>query len=265
MKTNLSIILKPFVFFGVLLTVVILLDSCIPQKKLKLVQTKERKDTTTLFSLNERPKNIILPFDNLYIKVISSNIEASQLFNSESNSNVQLNTDYNMISYTVNDSGYIQFPFIGLIKVSGLSLHQAADTIHSKLDTYISGSDVIVKFVGKNITILGEVNNQGRYNFFNNSISIFNAISLAGGLTEFGDRETVTIMREYGNKLQYHYIDLTDKNVVKSPYYYLRPDDVLIIQPLKHKSYGFSSFPYTIVLSGLTTVIALITFSRSFN
>ncbi len=231
---------------------------------MKLVQTKERKDTVSVFNLRERPRNTILPFDNLYIKVISSNTEASDLFNSESRTNAQINIDYNMISYTVNDSGYIDFPFVGDIKLSGLTLSEAQDTVQAKLKKYISGSDIIIKFVGKKITIIGEVGRQGTYNFFSNSISIFNALALAGGLTEFGNRETITIVREYEGKVKYHYLDLTDKNVVKSQYYYLRPDDVVIVQPLKQKSFGFASFPYTIVLSAITTIVALLTFSRSF-
>ncbi|NJO88426.1 MAG: hypothetical protein HC831_05250 [Chloroflexia bacterium] len=244
MKTNLLSAKNIVLFLGILISV-ILISSCIPQRKLKLAQNKIKNDTINEFILKQRPKNTVQPFDNLYVKVISPDVNTSNMFNSES-MNVQ-NVNYNMISYLVNDSGFIDFPFVGLIKVKDLTLMDAKDTIQSSLRKYISEASVIVKFVGKSITVVGEVARQGEFIIYSDNINIFKALSLAGGLTDFGNRENITIIRETDGKAMYNYIDLTDKYIVLSDLYYLKPDDIVIVQPLKQKSFGFSSFPYPLV------------------
>ncbi len=261
MKSNLKYTKTPLLLSGIL-TVIILAGSCVPQKRIKLVQNKVKKDTINEFILKQRPKNSVQPYDNLYIKVISPDVNTSNMFNSES-MNVE-NVNYNMISYTVNDSGYIDFPFVGLIKVKDLTLTSAKDTIEVHLRKYISEASVVVKFVGKSITVIGEVMQQGEYVIYADNISVFKALSLAGGLNNFGNRENVTIIREIDGKAKYYTIDLTDKYVLQSDLYYLRPDDIIIVQPLKQKSFGFESFPYTLVLSGITTIIALLTYMRTY-
>jgi polysaccharide biosynthesis/export protein len=132
-----------------------LLNSCIPQKKIKYVQEKLKNDTTESFYLNPRPKNKIQAFDNIYIKVISPDVITSSLLNSEIPGSSYQSVNYNMISYTVNDSGYITFPYVGLIYLKDLTILDARDTIQSALSDYISNATVIVKFVGKSVTVSG--------------------------------------------------------------------------------------------------------------
>ncbi len=242
---------------------VFIFNSCVPQKKIMYVQSKDKKDTLNTFILKHRPKNTIQPFDNLYISVISPDETTSQMFNSNDGSVSQQNVNYHMISYTVNDSGYVDFPFVGRILVEGLTILEAKDVIQNALSEYISNAALIVKFVGKNITLIGEVENQGEFVIYSDNISIFSALAMAGGMTDFGNRENVTIIREENGKTSFHKIDLTDKRVTLSNFYYLKPDDVVIVQPLKQKSYGFASFPYTLVLTSLTTLIVLLTFIRT--
>ncbi len=175
-----------------------------------------------------------------------------------------MNVNYNMISYTVNDSGFINFPFVGQIQVENLTILEAKDTIKEALSKYISNATVIVKFVGKSVTLIGEVENQGKFIIYDDNVNLFTAISMAGGLTDYGDREHVTIIRETYGVAKYYVVDLTDRHIIRSDFYYLKPEDIVIIPPLKHKSFGFTSFPYTLVLSSLTTIIALFSFMRTF-
>lgn len=250
----------PFLIFIVSVSI---LNSCIPQRKLRLVQTKAKNDTINEFILKQRPKSTVQPFDNLYIKIISPDASTSAMFNSE-NSN-QRNVDYNMISYTVNDSGFVLFPFVGAIKVKDLSILAAQDTIQSAISKYISEASVIVKFVGKSITIIGEVSRPGEYQIYSDNVNIFKAIAMAGGLSDYGNRENITIIREIDGKAKFNTLDLTNKYALKSDFYYLRPEDIVLVQPLKQKSWGFAQFPYALVLSGLTTLVTLMTFMRTFN
>jgi polysaccharide biosynthesis/export protein len=250
--------------FGFIIITIIFFSSCVPQRKVILVQKKMKNDTTETFVLKTRPKNIIQPFDNVYIKVISPDIITSGMLNSESGNSAGGITDYNMISYTVNDSGYISFPYVGQIKLLNLTILQARDSIESALSKYISNSTIIVKFVGKSFTVVGEVRGQGKYVIYDDNVNIFTAISMAGGLTEYGDRERITVIRENNGTASYHYIDLTDRNVLTSDFYYLKPEDIIIVQPLKQKAYGFTSFPYAMVLSSFTTIIAILSFMRTY-
>jgi polysaccharide export outer membrane protein len=248
----------------IIILMAIILNSCIPQRKIKLVQKKIKNDTTETFVVKPRPKNTVQPFDNLYIRVISPDLVTSNMFNTESNISSRSNIDYNMISYTVNDSGYIDFPYVGLIKLKDLTVLEAKDTLQSELSKYISSATVIVKFVGKSLTIIGEVIRQGEYTIFDDNVNIFTAISMASGFTDYANRQNITIIREVAGKASYHNIDLTDSHILESEYYYLKPEDIVLVQPLKQKSYGFATFPYPLVLTGLTTVIALLTFMRTF-
>lgn len=256
---NNTVILRKGVFIAYSIVLLYAFSSCIPQKRIKLVQDKE-KDTTMAYYLKPRPKNTIQPFDNLFIRVISPDEQTSEMFNNTDNS--QRVTNYNMISYTVNDSGYIDFPFAGLIKLKDLTILEAKDTIQYSLSRYIRNANVVVKFVGKSVTVLGEVKEQGKFVIYDDNINIFSAISLAEGLTDYGDRKNVTIIREKAGVAKYHYVDLTDKNILTSEFYYLKPEDILIVPPLKQKSYGFASFPYGLFLSSVTTIIAVISLMR---
>ena len=240
--------------------ILIYLSSCIPQRKVKYVQNKT-KDTLNTFLLKQRPLNTIQPFDNLYIKVISPDVVTSTMFNSES-MNVQT-VNYNMISYTVNEKGFVEFPFVGNIKVKDLTILQAKDTIQHAINKYIRNSDVVVKFVGKNITVIGEVSRQGEFVIYSDNVNIFRVLAKAGGLTDFGDRRNVTIIREIDGVATFYYVDLTDKKLMMSKFYYLKPGDTVIVQPLKHKTFGFASVPYTLLLTSLTTILTLFTFMRS--
>jgi polysaccharide biosynthesis/export protein len=170
-----------------------------------------------------------------------------------------------MTSYTVNDSGFIVFPFVGLIKVKDLTILAAQDTIQDAISKYISEASVLVKFVGKSVSILGEVSRQNNYIIYSDNINIFKALALAGGLTDYGDRENVSVIREINGKAQIHKLNLTDKYIIQSDFYYLKPEDIVLVQPLKQKSWGFAQFPYTLVLASLTTLITLLTFARTFK
>ena len=242
---------------------VLILSSCVPLKKVMYVQTKDDKDTMNTFILKHRPQNTVQPFDNLYINIISPDETTSRMFNMMETGGAYRIVDYHMISYLVNDSGYVNFPFVGQIYVEGLTILEAKDAVQNALSQYISNAAVTVKFVGKNITVIGEVNRQGEYPIFSDYVTIFSALARAGGIGDFGNRENVTIIREEDGKTSFHHVDLTDKKITLSDYYYIKPSDIIVVQPLKQKSYGFATFPYALVLTSLTTLIVVLTFIRT--
>lgn len=234
--------------------------SCVPQKKLKYVQDETTSDWKSSYS-HERPLKRIQPFDNLYIKVLSIDAETAAIFSNETVMNGP-GIDINLISYTVNDKGMIDFPFVGEINVNNMTLKEAKLKIEEELSQYLSNTSITIKFVNSNITVLGEVKNQGEFPYFKDQINIFQALGFAGGMTDYGDKSKVTLIREDGEKIRYHLIDLTDKKVIETDYFYLQPNDIVIVEPINTKFRNLRTFTYSTFLATATTFVTILYFFR---
>jgi polysaccharide export outer membrane protein len=169
--------------------------------------------------------------------------------------------DQRLISYPVSDSGYVTLPFIERIKVDGLTLEKARQKIERSMNKYLNDVSVTVRFVGNRITILGEVRNQGEYPFYDEKITIFQALGFAGGIADFGNKEAVTIIREINNKFTYKTVDLTSRNIVESDYYYLLPNDIIVVDPIKSKYRYLRDYTlFSTVFSSISTLLAILYF-----
>jgi polysaccharide export outer membrane protein len=135
------------------------------------------------------------------------------------------------------------------------SLNKAASEI-------IKESSVVVKLVLYNISVLGEVQAPGKYTIYNNRINIFEALALARDLTSFANRSKVQIIRTEGNKNSIVTLDLLSKDILSSKYYYLQPNDIIYVEPLKNKTYAFESFPYALIFSTITTALLIAQFFK---
>ncbi|HLN53776.1 MAG TPA: polysaccharide biosynthesis/export family protein [Lentimicrobium sp.] len=246
------------IIFLVLMTTT--LFSCIPQDKLKYVQDKTTSTWKSSYT-HERPIKRIQPFDNLYIKVLSIDAETAAIFSNETVMNGP-GIDINLISYTVNEKGMIDFPFVGEINVNNLTLKEAKLKIEEELSQYLSNTSITIKFVNSNITVLGEVKNQGEFPYFKDQINIFQAIGFAGGMTDYGDKSKVTLIREDDDKIRYHLVDLTDKNVIETEFFYLQPNDIVIVEPIKVKFRNLRTFTYSSFLATATTLVTILYFFK---
>lgn len=234
-------------------------SSCVPREKLKYVQ-----DATTVNIKDEylknRPVKRIQPFDNLYIKVLSIEEQTARIFSSETNLSGGL--DINLISYTVNQQGNIDFPFVGEINVDNLTLKEAKDKIEEELSQYLSNTSITIKFVNNNITVLGEVRNQGQFPFYTEQINIFQAVGYAGGMTDYGDKSNITLIRENNGVYNYHMVNMTDKGIIESDFFYLQPNDVIIVEPITTKYRNLRTFTYSSFLATMTTLVTILYFFR---
>jgi len=169
-----------------------------------------------------------------------------------------------LLSYTASDSGYITFPYLGEVPVKNMNLTEAKYLLEDLLTKYIVQPIVIVKFLNKSFTVLGEVKRPGNFVMNSEQINILEAIGLAGDLTDYANRNKITIMREENDTVTFEYIDVTDRNVINSEFYYLRPNDIVYVEPLKAKFWGIKpSAPETIMtyisfLSALLSVAILL-------
>jgi polysaccharide export outer membrane protein len=238
------------------------LSSCVPQKKLRYVQIKDDKDKQNTY-INALTSRRIKIFDELYIKVFSIDEKTAEIFSYESG--IQYGMNIGLISYTVDENGTIDFPFIGQIYLKDYTLKEAKEIIQEELSQYLPNTSINIKFVNNSVSVLGEVNRQGKYDFFDEKINIFDAIALAGGLDRYGNRENVIVIRRQDEKVIYNYIDLTDKNIVSRDAFFILPEDVIIVEPLPAKSSSYGNITYTTALQTITTMITLLLFIRNYN
>lgn len=250
---------SPFNRFALVFSIFCLfLSSCIPHDKLKYVQDGTSTEIKPVYE-HLRPEKRIQPFDNLYINVMSLDEQTARIFSNQ-NSSINGALNVNLLSYTVNERGTIDFPFIGDIFLSGLTLSEAKVKVESELSQYLSNTAITMKFVNSNITVLGEVRNQGEFPFFKEQINIFQALGYAGGITDYGDKSKITLIREQNNEFRYSYLNLTDKKIVESEYFYLQPGDVVIVDPVNLKNKNLRPFSYSSVLATITTIVTVLIF-----
>ncbi len=241
-----------------LLATILFFASCVPQRKIVYFQSEnEKKEYDYLVESKRIVK--IEPFDLLYIGIGSADQSGYNFFNQEKqNFNSVSEQSLSVLGYTVSDSGYIQLPILGKIKVQGLTLDQASSVIKEYTKNVLTNPIVSIRFVNNTVTILGEVDKPGTYTYTKGQLTIFNALGLANDITEYGNRRKVAVIRETNKTIHKSYLDLTTDDIFKSDYYYLRPNDVLYVEPLRIRRFGMKEYPFTLVVSSITSAFLIL-------
>jgi len=206
------------------------------------------------------PESIIRKNDLLSISVTSLNAAATEVFNTP---NVSGSANAGNVSgYLVNVDGTIQFPILGNIKAEGLSKDQLKEAITKKLvdRQLLTDPIVTIRVLNFKVTVLGEVKNPTVIPVPNEKISLLEAIGLAGDLTIYAKRENVLVIREENGQKVIKRLNLNSNELLSSPYYYLKSDDVVYVEPNKVRvaNAGRNSQWVPAVISALSfTVIIL--------
>lgn len=135
----------------------------------------------------------------------------------------------------VDQEGNIEYPRVGTVHAAGLKKNELADIIKSKLQGQLTNPSVIVRFMNYRITVIGEVNRPGDLNVPTEKVTILEAIGMAGGITDFGKKKEVKVLRENNGERKLGIVDLTSDKVFQSPYYYLQQNDVVMIEQSRFK------------------------------
>ncbi len=241
--------------------------SCVPLSKVKYLQDKEGVAPVHEFQ-TIKTEYKVKPGDYLYIRILTLDPKSNEIFSNitgggGTNGYVS-QTDQNLYisSYMVNDSGFISFPLLGKINANGQTVTQLELSLNKAASEIIKESSVVVKLVLFNISILGEVKNPGKYPIYNNRVNIFEALAMANDLTSFANRSKIQIIRTEGSKNSIVTLDLLSKDILSSPYYYLQPNDIIYIEPLKNKTFAFEAFPYALIFSTITTALLIAQFLK---
>lgn len=243
--------------------VFILLSGCMTKSKMAYVQDVRRKKDLGREFVNEQQRALIQPFDEIHVSISSFSEDAPEALTfGESRLGGRSSTDYSLIAYQVDEDGYINLPVLGRTKVGGKTLVQAASEITEELESYFYSPSVKLSFVNKNVTVLGMVERPGRYFFPGENINIFQALGMAGDISEYGDREDVVILREDNGQITKNKVDLTDKKIFTSDFYYLKSDDVIYVEPLNRRIWGIDQVPFQLILSAATTSLLIVDYIR---
>lgn len=245
----------------ILLFGVILLSSCIPMKRIKYLQDpKDANAARTDFNKTESVEYLVHKGDNLYIKVNSLGEKNNYFDKSSTYDSYYSESGIYLNSYTVNDSGYVEFPLIGKITAENFTIEQIRKNIQGKVDEYVKNTIVIVKLANFRISMLGEFKNPGKYVVYQDKINIFEAVAMAGDMTDFAKRNKVLLVRQSEKGVKTYRLNLNDYSLLESDFYYLMPNDLVYVEPLKGKPFAFSEFPYVLILSTITTGLLLINY-----
>ncbi len=220
--------------------VAILLTSCASQRNVTYL-----KDIKGDFTMNiTQPQ--YAPIQNgdwLSIVVNSKDAELSRMFNLpivsvSMVSDGMYNTGNRIAGYQVNNDGNIDFPQLGQIKVSGLTLVELSDTIKELIlkSGYIKDPIVTSQFMNFKISVMGEVARPGIYSVGNGRVNIFEALGMAGDMTIYGKRDNLKVIREENGVRNVKVLDLRNKEIFNSPYFYLHQNDIVYVEPNKVKA-----------------------------
>jgi polysaccharide biosynthesis/export protein len=197
----------------------------------------------------------IRPNDQLYISVLGDDKLNTDFLNI-STTLVGGNNSLELITYLVDENGNISYPQIGEIHVEGLTLLEVKGLMQKEVDRYITHTSVIVKLASRTFTILGDVVNGGLKDMPKNQYTIFEAIGAAGGVTDYGNRKTVRLIRETPGGTKIVNIDLTDESLLSSEYYYVLPNDVIFVEPNKFRIYTIRTLPWLNQASFAATLLS---------
>ena len=247
-----------------LLLVLCMVYSCIPTKNLTYLQ-EGRSTNDSLIAINrQQPPYRVQINDVLSIRIKALDQNLVALFNptparGEEETQNALDEGYYYDGFAVDRHGDIRVPTLGKVPVLGLTVEEIREDIEKKLlaDYFTEEANIFVtvKLAGIKYTINGEVGLPGVKLELVEQLTLMQAIANSGDISLTGDRKDVVVIRQYPGGQQVHHVDLTKLDAMKSPYYYVQPNDLILVNPLPQKALGTG----TTGLSSFTTILSVVT------
>ena len=256
--------------FFLIIFILFLTSSCVTKKHLTYLrfsgssaaisrEAGDRQSTVTPSAYK------VMPHDNLYIRVITPDPQWSELFNSMPVGMGGSLTEESaaLFGYSVDESGMIEIPFVGKVMVGGRTLSEIKVELDSVFKGYVTDAAITIRLVNNFISIIGEVRLPGRYPIMRDRINVFEALSMAGDMTTFGNRQRLKLIRPspYGPIIKE--FSLADRSIFSSEFYYIMPNDVIYVMPMKGRAFEVNSPIWTLLLSTITSTLGVIAFFRT--
>ncbi len=213
---------------------------------------------------------LVQPNDVLNVRVQSRDPEQSNYFNLSTVEDTRIEANpasLFLTGYTVNQDGKINLAIVGELKVSELTVEEIRDLVQIEIDKYLLNALVSVKLTSFKISVLGDVKNPGTNYVYNTQSTIFEALSAAGDLNLSAKRKNVKLIRQIGDKHVVATLDLTHPSIIRSPYYFLHPNDVIYVdtskQNLANNNIRNNLGIFSLILSAISTTILVLSFTSN--
>jgi len=230
-------------------------SSCVSAKRTTYFQG-DPVSKSDIYKLNNEPYRLQVN-DIISIDIKAENTEIVTMFSKTGSGITGGGGNLYYSGYTIDRHGNIRIPYLGEINVLGYTVEEVREKIESELPKYLVNVEesifVTVKLGGIQFLVMGEVGGGGTKNLAQNQVSIFDAIENAGGISEYGNREQVTIIRKTLDGVKKYELNLTKMDVFNSEHFFIQPNDIIHVAPLKRKSWGLGT-------TGLQTFQTLLSF-----
>lgn len=252
---------------NLLITAIVLsTSSCISTKKVAYFQNASVAQKSIIDSVTKFTEPIIQTDDILSVDIktidpqsVAVVNQASEMLVGGSSANRGSET---IAGFLVDKNGDIELSQVGKIRVVGLTTYEAKELIREKVSKDFRNPTVSVRFANFKISVLGEVTRPAAYTVPNEKVSVLDVLSLAGDLTIYGKRENILVIRDKDGKKELGRLDLNSSAIFSSPFFYLKQNDVIYVEPNKAKVLTLNSATRTtiaVALSAISTVILIIT------
>lgn len=229
-----------FKFYILFLAILLSVSSC--RSRRSLVYFKDLSDQS---EVTEKIVNHIEPkiqtADVLDIAVNTLSSESNVLFTVNPTRQSSVTSPQDKDGYRVDTRGYVNFPVIGGVKIAGLTIEEAQQLMAKEINKYVKDPIVNIKYLNFRITVIGEVNRPETFTITNERINLLEALGKAGDMTAYGKRENVLVIRENGLDRTMVRLNLNRRDILNSPYFYLKQNDVVYVEADKTKEKIFSN------------------------
>ena len=235
--------------FSLFLLLIIFLSSCSSTKSTTYFQNIPNDTTlTNLVSKDFEPK--IQKGDLLGITVASLSPENTIIYNAPQNAQGPLT------GYLVDENGDIQFVKLGTLHVEGMTRKELKAKLEKDMAPYLAQAVVAVGFLNRHITMIGGISPQ-IIPMPNDNMTILDAIAASGGISDKGRPDNILVVREKGNSKEFKRLNLTDNSIFYSPYFYMQPNDVVYVEPVKEKKDQFFRI-YSMIITSASFVFLVL-------
>jgi polysaccharide export outer membrane protein len=243
-------------FKTVILLTSMILASCVTNKNLTYLQYEGTPPDTVVSVTPATYK--VLPYDNLYIRVVTPDPQWSQMFNTLPLTSYGVTTSEqsaDLISYHVDSTGAIEIPYAGRIQVAGKNLLTITGEVETALRGFISDAAVTVKLINNYVSLIGEIQRPGRYSIYKERMNIFQALAMGNDLNDFSDRQKVQVIRPTIHGTVIKEFTLIDRSILSTEFFYVLPNDVIYAKPIKGRFFRMNAFPFSYIISTFTLFV----------
>ncbi len=264
--TKKTVMLYNFNKIVFVIAIALSLSSCYTSQQLDYLQSKQN---SLIIPNHPKEQYTIRPSDVLNIQVQSRDPEQTTFFNKSLGNGInQANAaSFYSTGYSVDPEGKINLAIVGELNVADLTIEEIRTLVQKKIDEYLLNATVTVQLMSFKVSVLGDVKNPGTNYIYNSQATIFEGLAAAGDLNITAKRNSVKLIRQVGDASVVVNLDLTEPSILKSPYYFLHPNDVIYVDTSKpnigQRNLGSNLGVFSLVLSAITTAVLVLNFTQN--